>query len=233
MGEIIRKTAAADDVIANLRITMSNARARGGSWKTLAEVLLGNALSLIDATETRMTQAQDQAEPLVAALDAKNEEADRLLGRISDEIWNEVGRPAADPGLALLFPGGVSYYADGDVEGQPDRMELLAELLESNVHARLAPATATSLARQIRASADSLRAGVNAARGPSARVALLERVRRAIATTARTALANLKRSYKLAGFTKSEIHNVIPDRTASRRAAPTSQPPPSPPSAAA
>ncbi len=27
---------------------------------------------------------------LLAAIEAKDEEADRLLGRISDEIWNEV-----------------------------------------------------------------------------------------------------------------------------------------------
>jgi hypothetical protein len=173
-----------------------------------------------------MAQAQDHADPLVAALDAKHEEADRLLGRIWDEIWNEVGRPAADPALATLFPGGVSYYADGDVEGKPDRMELLAALLESNAHPRLAPATATSLAKRIYTNATLLRSAVNAARGPSARVALLQRVRRAIAATALKALANLKRSYKLEGFSENEIHTVIPDRDASRRAAPARQRPP-------
>jgi hypothetical protein len=226
MGVIIRKTAATEDIIADLRVTLANARARSGPWAALAEAQIATAVALIDSTEARMAQAQDHADPLVAALDAKHEEADRLLERIWDEIWNEVGRPAADPALATLFPGGVSYYADGDVEAQPDRMELLAALLESNAHPRLAPVTSTSLAKRIYASATTLRSAVNAARGPSARVGLLQRVRRAIAATALKALANLKRSYKIEGFSESDIHTVIPDRDAARRAAPTTQPPP-------
>lgn len=226
MGLIIRKTAATEDIIADLRVTLANARARGGPWAALAEAQIGSAVALIDSTEARLAQAQDQADPRVAALDAKHEEADRLLERIWDEIWNEVGRPAADPALATLFPGGVSYYADGDVDGKPDRMELLAALLESNAHPRLAPATAASLAKRIYATAATLRSAVNAARGPSARVGLLQRVRRAIAATALKALANLKRSYKIEGFSESDIHTVIPDRDASRRLPPTTQRPP-------
>ncbi len=141
MGLIIRKTAATDDIIADLRVTLANARARDGSWAALAEAQIGSAVALIDSTEARMKQAQDHADPRVAALDAKHEEADRLLGRIWDEIWNEVGRPAADPALATLFPGGVSYYADGDAaDGKPDRMELARpRCWESNAHPRLAP----------------------------------------------------------------------------------------------
>lgn len=226
MGVIIRKTAATEDIIADLRVTLANARARGGSWAALAEAQIGNAVALIESTEARMAQAQDHADPLVAALDAKHEEANRLLERIWDEIWNEVGRPAADPALATLFPGGVSYYAGGEVEGQSDRMELLAALLESNVHPRLAPATATSLAKRIYASAAALRSAVNAARSPNARLGLLQRVRRAIAATALKALASLKRSYKLEGFSEADIHTVIPDRDVSRRPGPTARRPP-------
>jgi len=220
MGEIIRKTAAADDIILDLRTTLASAGAKGGSWKVLADKQLGGMLSLIDATEASKAHAEDRAAPLVAALDAKDDEADRLLGRIWDEIWNEVGRPAADPALATLFPGGIAYYSDGDVDGQPDRMELLAELLDSNPHPRLAPAVAKSMAKQVRASASGLRAAVIAARGPNARVQLLQRVWRAIATTAQIALAKLKRIYKLEGFSETDIHSVIPDRPASRRATP-------------
>jgi hypothetical protein len=137
MGEVIRKAAATDDVIADLRIALTNARAKGGRWKELAEEQLETASTLVDGVEAWETQTSDQLTPLLAEVDAKNDEADRLLGRISDEIWNEVGRPASAPALSVLFPGGVAYCAEGDVEGQPDRMELLAELFESNVHPRL------------------------------------------------------------------------------------------------
>ena len=139
MGELIRRSAAAEDIIADVRATLTSAVAKGGVWKELAEKQLGDVMPLIDDVEMRLRQATVALEPLVAALDAKDDESDALLGRISDQIWNEVGRPASDPALSVLFPGGVAYYADGSVAQQPSRMELLAELLESRVHPRLAP----------------------------------------------------------------------------------------------
>jgi hypothetical protein len=229
MGEIIRKTAAADDIISDIRVTLTNARARGGDWKTLAEEQLGAAVALIDGIDARLAQAREALDPLLAALDVKDDDADALLGRVSDEIWNEVGRPASDPALATLFPGGIAYYADGDVEGQPDRMDLLAELLDSDVHPRLGAAAAKGHAREIRAGAKTLRAAVEAARAPRARVALLERVRRAIAVTAQVELASLKRLYKNEHFSERDIHSVIPDRPAAARKPAGAPTPPSPP----
>ena len=91
---------------------------------------LGDVIPLVDDVEVRLRQATVALEPLVAALDAKDDESDALLGRISDQIWNEVGRPASNPALSVLLSGGVAYYADGSVAQQPSRMELLAELLD-------------------------------------------------------------------------------------------------------
>ncbi len=89
--------------------------------------------------------------PLAAAVVAKDAVADALLGRISDEIWNIVGRPAADPALAVLFPGGVAYYAEGATEAQPDRMEVLAQLLVAGIHPKLPKDKAASAAAEVTA----------------------------------------------------------------------------------
>ena len=126
MGEIIRRQAAVEDIIMDVRTTLTNATAKGGKWKTLADARLEEVIALVERIEARLAQATKALGPISAALNARNDEADRLLGRVSDEIWNEVGRPAADPALTVLFPGGIAYYADGNVEDQPDRMELLA-----------------------------------------------------------------------------------------------------------
>ena len=137
MGEVIRRTASPVDIIADVRATLTNAAAKGGVWKELAEERLSALMGLVTDIEARFEQAEATLIPLAAALDAKDVESDRLLGRVSDEIWNEVGRPASDPALSILFPGGIAYYAGGDVEGQPDRMDLLAELLDASLHPRL------------------------------------------------------------------------------------------------
>jgi hypothetical protein len=235
MGEIVRRTAASGDIVSDTRAALTNARAKGGRWKELAEAQLADLVAIIDQVETQMNDADRELAPLVAALKAKNDEADHLLGRVSDEIWNEVGRPGSDPALSVLFPGGIAYYADGDVEGQPDRMDLLARLLETNIHPRLTPATAKAKASEIRAEANALRVIVDAARAPSTQAGLLRRVHRAIATTAQGALINLKRFYKTERFSEADIHAVIPDRPGPARKpappAPASAPPSSSPPA--
>jgi hypothetical protein len=150
--------------------------------------------------------------PLVAALDAEDESADRLLGKVSDDVWNAVCRPANDPALNILFPGGIAYYADGSNEEQPERMELLAELLEAGIHPKLDPQLANQSAKKVREAAKSYRAKVEAVRAPRTRVALLQRVETALGRTAQVAFANLKRAWLATGITEVEIHKVIPDR---------------------
>ena len=96
----------------------------------------------------------------------------------------KLGRPVADPALSVLFPGGVSYYADASLDKQPARMDLLAELLHSRIHPRLLLEQVKVHARDIRAAAKELRTAVDAVPGPNERVELLQRVRRALATVA-------------------------------------------------
>jgi hypothetical protein len=140
-----------------------------------------------------------------------------LLGRISDEIWNEVGRPAADAALSILFPGGIAYYADGEQEEQPDRMALLAELLQAGIHPRLPRDKAQAHAATILDAAAALRSAYDSARLPLIKVKQLEQVRRALATGAQVQLAGLKRRYKVERFSEAEIHSVIPDRPAAAK----------------
>jgi hypothetical protein len=212
MGEVIRKTAAADDIFSDVRATLVNARAKGGVWATLAEEQLSAVVALMDAVTSRHQEVSVPLPPLLAAIEAKDEEADRLLGRISDEIWNEVGRPASDAALSLLFPGGIAYYADGKQEEQPDRMELLVELLEAGIHPRLPSDKARTYAQAISDAAAALRGAYDAARLPLIQAKQLDQVRRALATTAQVHLAGLKRRYKVERFSEAEIHHVIPDR---------------------
>jgi hypothetical protein len=212
MGEVIRKSAAVDDIFNDVRATLVSARAKGGAWAALAEEQLGTAAALIESVTVRHQEASLPLPTLTATIEAKDEEADRLLGRISDEIWNEVGRPASDAALSTLFPGGIAYYADGKQEEQPDRMELLAELLEAGIHPRLPPDKAKAHASAILDAAAALRSAYESARLPLIKLKQLDQVRRALATTAQVQLAGLKRLYKVERFSEAEIHSVIPDR---------------------
>jgi hypothetical protein len=153
-----------------------------------------------------------------------------LLGRLSDDIYNDVGRPGggSDPAYALLFPGGVAAYTEGRDEEQPDRMDLLAELLEAGVHPKLPAKNASEKAKAVRKEAGAYRKVIEQARGPRTRLELLEKVKVSVARSGHTALASLKRAYKSKSFTEAQIHEVIPDRPHAAAAAPAVTPSPEP-----
>ena len=217
MGEIIRKRAAVDDIFDDVGTTHVNAVARGGIWKSVAEERLGPVLAAIGQTETELAQAEAQAIPLVAALEAENLKADRLLGKVSDDIWNAVGRPKSDPHFDVLFPGGFAHYADGDIEAQPARMAVLVELLRKGVHPALPTDVAAACADAVEAAMIALRDKLDAARVPRAKLATLARTRDALARSAQMALSGLKRIYRGHGLSEAEVHTVIPARARSYR----------------
>jgi hypothetical protein len=217
MGQVIRKDAAVEDILADARTTLNNAIAKEGDWRTAAEAQLAPVLALADGVRTRLEAARAALAPATASLGASDQRCDDLLGRVSDDVWNQVGRPAQDPALDILFPGGFSSYADGDVDEQPERMELLAELLELRIHPRLDEARARALASEVRESAAALRALVTETRPLRARAVLAQRMETAIARSAQATLARLKRIWKAAGRSEAEIHTVIPDRPAATK----------------
>ncbi len=90
MPEVIRKGAAADDVLNDVEATLRNARARGGTWKDAAEEKLGVVEKLAALVKSRLDAAVATVAPLKAALDAEDDRADDLLGGVSDDIWNKV-----------------------------------------------------------------------------------------------------------------------------------------------
>jgi hypothetical protein len=211
-GQIIRRTAAAADIIGDVRTTSTRETARGGKWKDVAESRLQPCLMLYQLVERRLKEATETLEPLEAAIDAIDDRADPFIGKIADDIWNLIGRPAFDAGYSLVYPGGISYYTEGSDDEQPERMSLLAELLEAGIITKLDAEHAKRMAAEIRAVAKEYHAAVEAAAVPRARVKLLERVLTAAARAAHIELAKVKRVYKAEGFSEAEIHSVIPDR---------------------
>jgi len=220
MGEVVRKDAAAEDILNDARTTMTRATARGGDWESAATARLGPVLNLAESVAGRLADALMLNAPAEAELAVSNDEADRLIQRVSDDVWNLVGRPGHDAALDLIFPGGASSYTEGDTTEQPDRMTLLADLLESGIHPRLDAGRANALALEIRTDATALRAKVEVARPIRLRITLASKMQQAIARAAQSALAGLKRSWKADGKSEVEIHEVIPDRpVASKKAA--------------
>jgi hypothetical protein len=104
-------------------------------------------------------------------------------------------------------------------------MDLLAELLEANIHLRPPAAQAKAHAREISVPATALRASAEAVRTPRTRAELLARVDRTVATSAQVALAALERLSEDEHFSDSDIRAAIPDQSASgRKGAPLTAP---------
>jgi hypothetical protein len=113
MGDVINKKAAVEDIVIDCRSSLTAAEARGVPFRSLAEQYLKAPLAVFDLIDQRFVKTEAMLAPLLAQLDAEDDGADALIGRCSDEIWNDIGRPAADPLYSLLFPEGVAFYAHG------------------------------------------------------------------------------------------------------------------------
>ncbi|MDI3291870.1 hypothetical protein [Polyangium sp. 15x6] len=213
MGEVIRKRAPVEDIFGDTRTTYERAVVRGGMFQALAEQRIGPVLAVVSHVEAQIEEAEAKAGPAIAAMQAENGKADKLLGKVSDDIWNALGRPAVDPHLSLLFPGGIGLYTDGDVATQPRRMELLVSLLRSQVHPGLPADVREEAANAVEEAAALLRAKVEPAIAAKTQLDMLERVRTALGRAAQMELANLKRLYKGHGLREVDIHEVIPTRS--------------------
>jgi hypothetical protein len=224
MGDVIRANGAVGDIFKDAGDTMNRAVAKGGRVKERAEQGLWPVIVMIDAIEAELKTARAVLAPLSAALGAENDRADALIDRIYDEVWNDVDRPAYDRYLTLMFPGGADYYTDGDTAGQPARMELLARLFEKKLHPKLTGEQCEAYAGRLRDGAAALQADVDAAAGPAANVALLERVRTALARVAQFELVSLKRSYKNDGMSEAAIHDIIPNRPVAKKTSKKAEP---------
>jgi hypothetical protein len=225
MGDLVLKTAPVETIMGDVATTNTRAQARGGKWAELANRTIANALKLYETLGEQRRLADGELRPLLAALDAQDDHADRLIGQISDEVWNAIDRPAFDPSYDVVFPNGISYYTGGPDAEQPDRMDLLAQLIEMNMIKRLTPEQCKSFAQRVRDEAAAYRKVLGQVAGPRARVQMFDRATTALAQSSQMALSQLKRLYRAEGFSEAEIHTVIPDRP---RKKPSSATPPSP-----
>jgi hypothetical protein len=212
MGDVIRKDAAAGDIIADARTTVINAQAKRGTWQSTTEEKLSAGLAAVAVLEAKLSTLSQQAEPLIAAIHVIDDVADPFIGKLSDDAWNLLGRPSADPFYDLLFPGGISVYTDGPDEEQPARMELLASLLETHIHPRLDKEFAAHSAAELRKMASKYQAALDAARPLRLQIQIYTKTRMILARGLQLSLASLKRRLKSDGFTETDIHTVIPDR---------------------
>ena len=224
MGEVIRKDAAADDIAADGNTTLANAAAKGGAWKQLVDERLGPTMALYTKIVADISQVEADLMPLLAVIKATDEENDDFLGAKADEMWNLIGRPAFDAAYSLVWPGGSATYADGPDDEQPERMELLAEILTANLHPKIDPGWASALANDVRARAKAYRAHIAAAHPHRSKLSLLKRMKGTMARAAQMEIARLKRRYLAEGFTEADIHQVIPDRPRSKPAKPEAPP---------
>jgi hypothetical protein len=221
MGKVITSKAAAEDIFSDVATTHARAVARGGKWQTLADERLSAVLGVISQLRTRLANAETAVLPLRAAVDAQDKRADQLIGKLSDDIWNAIGRPAFDPTYDVVFPGGISNYTAGADEEQPDRMELLANLLELRLITKLDPTALTAMIQLVRDEAAAYRKVLDGFTKPRVELEQLQRAKTAVAHSAQMELAHLKRLYKAAGFSEADIHGVIPDRPRAKKPAVT------------
>lgn len=212
MGDVVGRKAAAGTIMADVETTYEKAKARGGRWFELADRMIGGPLKLKETLAVQLREAEAEVRPLLAAVETQDEMADKLVGQISDEAWNGIGRPAADATYDVVFPNGIGYYTDGPDAEQPHRMELLAQLLEMKVLARLPADQVASMGKRLRDMAAAYRKVLEPVAAPRARLQMIERASTALAHSSQIALAQLKRLYRAEGFTEAEIHTVIPDR---------------------
>lgn len=216
MGEVIRKTAAAEDILADARQSYIRAQAKGGLYLAAADSALKPALALFDTVHSKWQAQEASLAPLLAAHNTRDDQADALVGRIADAAWNDVGRPApgVDGNYDLLFPSGITFYTDGPDDEQPERMLLLADLLESGLHPRIEATQAKSYAKQLRDAAADLEKSVQSIWQPRIRLAMYSRMRTAAARNTQAALSRFKRLLRAQDVSEADIHTIIPDRPA-------------------
>jgi hypothetical protein len=174
MGDVAIRDGTEAAILAEARAALQAFAAKGGAWKRAAEEKLAPILSLLAGILAELAKARGAEAPVTAAVIAASERGEACIERVYGALKDALGRPAFDAALAILFPGGTGFYTAGSADDQPDRMELLAQLLEAGVHPKVPIEAARALAKETRGAARSLREAVDAARIPRARVRLLE-----------------------------------------------------------
>jgi hypothetical protein len=189
MGDVAIRDGTEAAILAEARAALAAFAAKGGAYKRAAEEKLAPVLSLLAGILAELAKARGAEAPTKAAVTAASERGQACVERVFGALRDALGRPSFDATMAILFPGGTGFYdAEASPHEQPDRMDLLAQLLDAGVHPKVPIEAARALAKETRGAARALREAVDAARLPKARVRLLEE---AVLVTAASAQAEL------------------------------------------
>lgn len=229
MGGVISRNAGKKRIGEVAAKTLAAARARGGEVEALAEARLVSLLETFDGLAQQLQQARATDDSLHAALMARDSESDLEIRAVCSEIWNAMGRPAQSPDYDLIVGSGTKAWTDGDPAKQPHLMAVLAANIRSSRHAKLVDRK-EGWAKRIDACAAAQAEAAKPTDAARAQIIVLGMQTRAAADSLQIALTRLKRDMKNSGMTEVQIHEIIPDVSATAPTAPipTPQPPSQP-----
>lgn len=212
MGNIIRRTASADDIIADARKTMENAKIKGGKIFEIADNRLSTVLLQINTIDPQIKQLANEESTLSLAVISADNEADNLVGKIRDELFNLLGRPSSNPVMDTIFPGGIKTYTKVPVAEQPLHLEILKERIRAATHNLLTEEIKTKWIGDIDTAGRKLKTALDAYLPKEAMLNILEQSYRTLARTAQMALSRIKRDLLNEDMNEAQIFEIIPDR---------------------
>jgi hypothetical protein len=224
MGSVIARSAAVERIFEAARKALTASRARGAEILALAQTRIEPIITVLGDNEQQLKQARAEDDAKWAALLARDEESDREIGSVCDEIWNAMGRPSQSIDYNLVVNGGKKVWTEGDPTKQPALMAVLAKNIRNSDHPKLA-ARKEEWAKRIEAKATAQAEAARPTEGSYAQVTTLTMQRRTLADALQVGLVRFKRDLKNLGMTEAQVHEIIPDMPSHGRGSDT---PPAP-----
>jgi hypothetical protein len=141
----------------------------------------------------------------------------RSMARGGD-VAEALGRPKQSPALDTVFPGGITTYTAGDPSGQPVLMQVLRARILAGSAPQWTEPKRQGWAAEIEALRVTYAAAVDAHRPLEAAAMVAEAGYRAAVRGGLARLRSFKRDLKSLGLNEAQIHEIIPDASAGRRA---------------
>jgi hypothetical protein len=212
MGQVITAKASAEDILADVETTLTEARRRGGVQAREAEEFLAEVFGS-GSRVLRDLRTHDRA--LRTARDELRwvtHQVRMVTGKVHDDLWNLLGRPRHDPTLALLFPNGASTCNIGPVAERVTKLAALAVFVHELEDPRLPEGVGVPMAVPVQALVVRLEAAIEGVKAARAVRDTTAAHRRSVGRAAQRQLARYKKILLARGFRQDEIHDLIPDR---------------------
>jgi hypothetical protein len=228
MSQLIRSDVAAETRFAVVEATLRRARDQGGWVAEEAERFLADVHTLATTNTADRVAADDALTRAREQLPFAERTAHLVVGRIHDALWNDLGRPAADPRFVVLFPAGTRTGTMGARDGHPAALRALASRLETVGHKRLAKDRLTAAAAEIRETATALATAIDRVDAAAEVAGHHHQLEQALARVAYLQLSALKRILLANGLRGPEVDAVLPPTKHPRRRSPAAVPVPVP-----